>query len=98
MKHVDGDYNYYFNSSMVRLKDVISNVVPGLAVIFQFLNGAIKRKLLNLKNHILANFNSSMVRLKVLTTLPLFETSGVFQFLNGAIKRCISLVVRSIAL
>ena len=54
-----------FNSSMVRLKEMVVNALTGEYVKFQFLNGAIKRPFEIGLPETQDYFNSSMVRLKV---------------------------------
>jgi len=57
-------------------------------MIFQFLDGAIKRTTTNAKSPVQAtNFNSSMVRLKEISELIYDSLQNGFQFLDGAIKR-----------
>ena len=74
-----------FNSSMVRLKVLLSSPRTWLIILFQFLYGAIKRALSTILSVLLKNFNSSMVRLKGRrwnSPIGIWQ----FQFLYGAIK------------
>ena len=61
--HLIGESLHHFNSSMVRLKDVIFRNCT-FRNKFQFLNGAIKRIALVQNDELIKYFNSSMVRLK----------------------------------
>ena len=55
---------YYFNSTMVRLKDRHRKSVCTEQIIFQFHYGSIKSKIIELAGMVMFNFNSTMVRLK----------------------------------
>ena len=54
----------YFNSSMVRLKELLSNIRYPTILPFQFLYGAIKSPFTCFHVYNFIYFNSSMVRLK----------------------------------
>ena len=56
---------FYFNSSMVRLKETMINERGWCNKVFQFQYGAIKRQINLPSIQLQLHFNSSMVRLKV---------------------------------
>ena len=73
-----------FNSKMVRLRDdKVSK--RGIWFVFQFQNGAIKRKSGEFNTLTPESFNSKMVRLRE-DIADIFLNTNKFQFQNGAIK------------
>ena len=72
---------------MVQLKDTGYFTVLAYKFIFQYLYGAVKRLLNQLRRMRDLNFNTYMVQLKDLWGWNFTRRSSIFQYLYGAVKR-----------
>ncbi len=76
-----------FNSKMVRLKVLFDYVIHLRIFKFQFQNGAVKRRLLELYGFGIIEFQFQNGAVKRKKSLIMLLPRGVFQFQNGAVKR-----------
>ena len=86
----EGDFNFSFNSTMVRLKGIIPMRQLDSMIMFQFHNGSIKSQNGRNSQHSAKKFQFHNGSIKSQVLPVIVQGTYLFQFHNGSIKRRIA--------